>query len=302
MDRKQTLKLAALTWLLGFAVVSAAMAEDYEILLTRPAPVGQKVQISGTARDSEKTVLSGAVSRTTENIQDVRLKAVQEVLEVDSMKRPCKVRLVIDTLVLKSNDKEAELLAKGTKVLATAGKEGTVFEVDGKPVGKEVDQGLSLLLSVDGNSKRPTDDEMFGSKTRRRVGEHWPVNGPNLAASLRVKGMDIRNEDVAGTITLKEVVKDGRGVSLLLAMKMDMRSLKMPGAEGLSIENASGTVTVSVLVPVDPAKGILKESQDGSRTIRAKGLSKDGKEILVESVGKTRHAIEYTYPASSKQE
>jgi flavin-binding protein dodecin len=302
MDRKQTLKLAAAILLAGFVLLSTAMADDYEILLTRPAPVGQKVQISGTARDSEKTVLSGAVSRTTENVQDVRLKAVLEVLEVDNTKRPCKVRLVIDTLVLKNNGKEAELLAKGTKVLARSGEKGTVFEVDGKPVGKEVDQGLSLLLSVDGNSKRPTDDEMFGSKTRRRVGEHWPVNSQSLAASLRVKGMDIRNEDVAGTITLKEVVKDGRGTSLLLTMKMDMRNLKMPGAEGLSVENASGTVTISVLVPVDPAKGILKESQEGSRTIRAKGFSQDGMEIAVESVGKARHAIEYTYPASSKQE
>jgi hypothetical protein len=302
MDRKQTLKLAAAILLAGFVLLSTAVAEDYEILLTRPSKPGQKVQISGTARDSEKTVLSGAVSRTTENVQDVRLKAVLEVLEVDNTKRPCKACLVIDTLVLKSNGKEADLLAKGTRVVATSGEKGTVFEVDGKPVSKEIDQGLSLLLSLDGNSKRPTDDEMFGSKTRRKVGEHWPVNSPSLAASLRVKGMDIRNEDVAGTITLKEVVKDGRGASLLLAMKMDMRNLKMPGAEGLSIENASGTVTVSVLVPVDPAKGILKESQDGSRTIQAKGLSKDGKEIAVESVGKTRHAIEYTYPASSKQE
>jgi hypothetical protein len=302
MDRKQTLKLAAVTWLLGFAVVFPAMAEDYEILLTRPSKPGQKVQISGTARDSEKTVLSGGFSRTTENTQDVRLKAVEEVLEVDNMKRPCKACLVIDTLVLKSNGKEAEFLAKGTRVLATSAEKGTVFEVDGKAVSKEVDQGLSLLFSLDGNSKRPTDDEMFGSKTRRRVGEHWPVNSPSLAASLRVKGMDIRNEDVAGTITLKEVVKDGRGISLLLTMKMDMRNLKMPGAEGLSIENASGTVTGFVLVPVDPAKGMLKESQEGSRTVRAKGFSQDGKEIAVESVGKARHAIEYTYPASSKQE
>jgi hypothetical protein len=205
-------------------------------------------------------------------------------------------------LVLKSNGKESEPLAKGTRVLATAGEKGTVFEVDGKPVGKDVDQGLSLFLSLDGNSKRPTDDEMFGSKIRRRVGEHWPVNSQSLAASLRVRGMDIRNEDVAGTITLKEVVKDGRGISLLLAMKIDMRNLKMPGAAGLSIENASGTVAGSVLMPVDPAKGMLKESQETSRTIRAKGFSQDGKEITVDSVGKAGHAIEYTYPASSKQE
>jgi len=302
MDRKQTLKLAAVTWLLGFAVLSPAMAEDYEILLTRPSKPGQKVQISGTARDSEKTVLSGGFSRTTETIHEVRLKALQEVLEVDAIKRSSKVSLTIETLVLKANGKESTLLPKGAKVLATAGKEGAVFEVGGKPASQNVKRALSLLISLDGNSRKPTDDEMYGSKARKRVGEVWAVNKENLAASLREDGMEIRKEDVSGAVKLEGMTAKDTTPSLLMSMRIDLNNLKMPEPEGLTIKKASSTITGTVLVPVDTTKGILRESQEASRTIRAKGLSQDGKEILVESVGMASHTIEYAYPASSRQE
>jgi hypothetical protein len=300
MDRKQTLKLAPAILLAGFVLLSTAMAEDYQILWTRPSHTGQKIQIAGTASDSEKTVLSGAVSRTEEKAYEVGLKALEEVLEVDVAKRPCKASLVIDKFVMKNNDAETELLPKGAKILATAGEEKTVFEMDGKPVDARVNQALSLLIALDGNSKKPTDDEMYGSKARRKVGERWPVHKESLISSLRAQGMDVRAEDVAGTVTLRKAIKEKEGKSLLLTMKLDLRNLKMPDSQGFTVKSASSTVEGIMLAPTDIDRGILTEFQKATRTIEGKGLSKDGKEISVESVGTAGHVVKYTYPAKAK--
>jgi hypothetical protein len=84
MDRNRTPKFASAVLLFGLVLLSTAMAaEDYQIAWTRPNHPGQKIHIKASAGKGDRTVLSGAVSQTTELIYEVRLTADEEILEVD---------------------------------------------------------------------------------------------------------------------------------------------------------------------------------------------------------------------------
>jgi hypothetical protein len=206
----------------------------------------------------------------------------------------------VDKFTIKREGKESELLPTGTKISAKSGEEGTVFESDGKPLDAKVSEALSLVITLDGGSQKPTDDDMYGSVTRRKVGERWSVHKGALITSLHAEGMDVRAEDVAGTMTLAQVLEQKEGKPMALTMKLRLQNLKMPSNEGLDVKEASSVVEGLMEAPTDVTKGPLKESQRAVRTIHATKMSKEGKEIAISSTGAAYHTIEYSYPAKSK--
>ena len=248
-------KMALIAIMAASSFVALA-GEDYTILLTRPEKVGDKMNISATGESSNtQTVTAGGqVVKNLKNEYSVALEGVVTVLKVDTLKRSVESNLEVSKLTKtdKATGKTVELLSKGTVVHARANGKKDEFLVDGKPLPPETQAALNMFIKFPKNDA--TDNDVFGTKEKKKVGDSWPINKKRIAQDLTKEKINVKPEDVSGKTTLEKVVEVDGEKCLVLSAWMKIENVKFAAFPGMKVKKGDMKADFSGNFPVDPAK------------------------------------------------
>jgi acyl-CoA hydrolase len=281
-----------------FLSISAhtAVASDYEIRLHRPMRVGEKFHILSTGSNAEKTVITvgGNLVRDDRENFEASFESVVKVLATDRNGKPTKESIT----VLRCEKTEAfdwkSLLPKGTVVIASLKEKDEVFEIDDKPVSREVHDLLAFFVTL--SKGEATDDEIFGTRQRKQVGESWDINAELAARDLDDLHLGVRKENVAGKTTLEKVFKAGGTDCLLVSAEVTVNKFAPPLPPGLSMESSLLRASISAKFPVDTTAQPHEGTMGVSVTFAARGKPEPNAPEVVIDGSFERHITEKVEP------
>ena len=261
------------TFTLGSLIVLVAAsvaAQDYAIKMHQPLKVGQRFKCTVVASEStENTLTSGErVLKKDKEERSVEMESEATVLAVDAKGRPTKESHTIVKLL--QGAKKEPVLAAGTKVVASRPGKKTEFEIGGAPAPDAVAKALDLAVEI--SSGGPTDDEIFGTTERKKVGDRWPLNEAlalkDANEELGDAGLSVAS--VQGATTLQKVTKSD-GVDVL-HLAGNMIAKMSPAAKGpFTAADATMNATFTGAIPVDLTKTVREEGATMTMVIKASG-------------------------------
>jgi hypothetical protein len=233
----------------GLVFCAEARGQDYPIKLHRPFKVGDKfrVEATGASKQTSSVTVDGEVVKS-ENIDfSAAYEAEETVLEVDEKGRATQLSIKISKLTRTEGDKTEEIAEQGTVVIAARPAKKKLFEISGRPADAKTVKTLDLFITVGGQG--PTDDEIFGTAERKKVGDTWGVDVKKAEADFQ-ESAGGRLEDLVGTVKLDSVDKQAAGevekISALLTAKFIP-----PFPPGVTLDDSSLELKTSGAYPVD---------------------------------------------------
>jgi len=181
--------------------------DTYTVRLSRRDRRGDKdviERVSGRLVNDSTKYEGVAEPIERETISGYRLVADFKVLDADDAGNSLSEALTIRswTATEEYDDAESPVLPRGAKVVARAGSEKTQYTVDGAKPNKRVLRHLESVLSLSPADKVVHNDDVFGSKERRKIGETWPINREKAAELYSDDQSIARPQDISGTVTL----------------------------------------------------------------------------------------------------
>lgn len=268
-----------------------AAAQSYEIVLSRPARAGATHRVVASGYEAEKTTLSagGEVLQQKGDELTVEITASVTVLETDASGRSIRSRLTIEKSSAKMGEAAAPVLAPGSEVVMYLKGNDTVFAVAGTPVGEDVAKALSVVFSISGSKE--TDDDIFGTREKKKVGDTWSINPELAAGSLSETGMVVGKEAMKGGATLKDVIKVGQEECLEIEAWLDinMVGVELPG--GFVVREGALHAKFGGAFPTNKALARMGERKEMALRMRATGRPDANRPELtveVERVGKVQ--------------
>jgi len=232
----------------------AAPAADYVVRLARPAEAGEKRLAVGSLESDDHLsgTKAGAPSdqRQTATIHYV---VATEILAVSPRGNALRAILTVRRLTKESGGTTLELAKPGAVVSARLVGRERVFELAGARLAPDLQTALAAALPLRADDE-PTDDDLFGTTQRRRVGESWPANA-ELFARFGAASVTFDPKDVAGTVTLVAVKPVHGEPCLEVRWKVEAwhGTFRAGLPLGFSGAASSMSVTGSALVPAAPA-------------------------------------------------
>jgi hypothetical protein len=286
------LTMAAVLTVAGLALAAAA---DYAIQLNRPMKAGDTYHISATGKESVKEVTSidGKAQPDSVREESITIDGSVKVLEVDKNGQPSKISMTVERCLIKQGAEEKPL-AKGTVVTGSVKDGKDVFEIDGKPAG-DLDDILGLLFTL--GKGEASDDEIFGTKDRKKVGDSWAINSALAAKDLQKDDFKAAPDDIKGTVTVEKAVKSGDTDCLQMKGEVTVSRFDMSLPPSMKVEKGAVHLTMVSLLPIDTSKGMQEQTMDLSMTVALKGKpQEDGPELATELTATRTCKISYSYP------
>jgi len=220
--------MKAVLALSSLILLSAASlpADDYIIKMHQPLKAGQRYKLTAAGSDSTAEFLSSgpeSAKRQTEEIK-VEMESVVTVLAVNANGLPKKESHTIVKFL--HGTKKTPLIPAGTKVVTSLSGKKTLFEVGGRPANIAENKHLSLVAQL--SSDGPTDDDIYGSRARKKTGESWPINSTlatrYLDSTLAPAGLKVAS--LSGKTIFQKVLQDG-GTNVF-HMRIDLKATANP--------------------------------------------------------------------------
>ena len=199
-----TLWLALFCFCTGLPPVSA---QEYDIRMDRPVRAGEKFRMTakGTAEEKSLIKMGDELVRDDRENFAIDFEATMTVLEVDLRQRPTKAQFVVSKCIKTEAYDQRPLIPPGAVVVAAVKDRESVFTVNGEPAGREAGQALDLVITL--SKGGATDDEIFGTRSRKKVGDRWGINAELAAKELsdlkfKVTREALRGYDLADFVSL----------------------------------------------------------------------------------------------------
>ncbi|HEX5221606.1 MAG TPA: hypothetical protein VFZ59_18725 [Verrucomicrobiae bacterium] len=259
----------ALGSLIAFIAVSAT-GQDYAIKMQQPLKVGQRYKFTAVASEaSDNSMTSGSrVLKEEKEELSVEMESEVTVLAVDAKGRATKQSHRIIKLLQGAEKKP--VLAAGTKVIASRSDQKKEFEIGGAPAPVAVAKVLNLAVEITPGG--PTDDEIFGTKERKKVGDQWPLNEAlalqGAKEILAASGATVRS--VKGTTTLQKVTNEG-GVEIIHLVGNVTTTLSPAPKGQFTFTDSTMNASFSGAFPSDFSKSARKEGETMSLEFKASG-------------------------------
>lgn len=279
--------------LLGALVHGAGCA--HVVRLNRPERVGDRVALrgEGTLRGTVEVRVDGAVVEQKEETLEVSLEGVATVQEVDGRAMATRTAFLVERSSGGQGSERHEILPAGTTVVAESVGGKSSFTVGGAPVAPDASQALGLVLSTH-EPGRPNDDDVFGTREPRRVGESWPIDArtaaEDLAKSVGGSAGDLR---VNGATTLLGTRTESGEACLEIEGRMSVGGVRIPLPPGFSVEEADTQVIFHGLVPADPDARHRRGGRIAmTLSVRAAGRTPDGKAVQMSIRQERRSSVQ----------
>ena len=186
----------------------------FAIHMHRVSKVGQKFRLAVKA--SMQLVIERHVGDRSEKEKeafDTDFAGVVTVLKTTKGGGKKKVVIVVEKFMITEEGFKFEGLPKGTRLIASLKDREVVFaealegQEEGKPLAEGIEfDALQQVISLD-NEGDVTDDDIFGSKEKRKVGDKWPVNKGKAIEDFRKDDIVIFADRFKGETKLAGVVK-----------------------------------------------------------------------------------------------
>ena len=248
-----SLKLAGLF----FALLLGGQVQDYAIRLERPTTVGSRYRLSATGREVLRTKIT-AGDKTLHDSEEgftFEFAADATVLEVTPKGRATRKSFTVISAKLTEGGVSKPILPAGAIVVALVQEGRLTFQSDGKTVEPQVAKALGSVITLPVSPA--DDDDIFGSRVRRKAGESWGVNLDAVMTLLKSIGGEARREDVTGSVMLEKV----EGNHLFLRGSMRVGKVLMPLPVGFTAEAGELRVQFSGRFPTENSDGSVDEKQ-----------------------------------------
>ncbi|MEY2491678.1 MAG: hypothetical protein QOH24_629 [Verrucomicrobiota bacterium] len=248
---------AVLLLIVGFSSPLLAQ-QDYEIRLNRSLKPGNRFEVSARGRHLREIRISPAHEplQETKDAFEVEYAATRKVLEVDEAGRSTKVADIIQQLSVIRAGNHTELAQHGASLVAFVQGTKKIFEIDGQRVDDQTEKALQVVIDV--STGGPSDDEVFGTRARKKIGESWSMNKP-LAVEDVAKRFSIELRDLAGEVRLESVTHESTGdvLKIVCRFKGDARPLL---STAITSSRGPFEATWSTKIPVDPSLARTEDS------------------------------------------
>jgi hypothetical protein len=294
---RAALALASLLALVTiFGSASAASAQDYEIKLTRSFKVGQMYRLSATTH--KIVILNQLGGSGADNKRDEFygvLEANAKVQAVNMQGSPTSLMLTISKCIKKVGDTEKILAGRDAIVIASVKGDRSTFTIDGKPADQDTTMVLGMMVPL--GSSHPSEDDIYGTKQRVKVGDRWTPNTALMASDLAADSPGLKKEDVTGNVTLAKVSKVGGTDVMEVTAEANIGNVHPPAQKGVTVDKASVRTRYAAKVPVDPTKGPIEMSRESLQTslARVRAVAK-ADEKTIEFSQEEMTTVTFTYP------
>lgn len=282
------------------AVAFAAAEETYEIRFSRPVKPGSTWKVRVVATGKRVMTMKAGEETIGEQAEEfsVEFESQVTVMEVDANGESVKETHTVSKCVKTEDGEDKVLLQPGTVLLAGVEDSEEVFEINGQRVSDEIADVLDLIISLSTNET--TDDDVFGSEKRRKVGESWEVNREAMAADLNEDDMAVKPENISGTATLVEVVEYEGKQCLKLQSDLFVEGFSVEMLTGLEITQSRMEGFFGGYFPTDNVSMPSGTNMWMKMRITAKGRpNPDGPEVTVEMRGELAREVR-TYTVIEK--
>jgi hypothetical protein len=252
------------------------------------------VSVKGRQHKKERMSMGARVVTDTDATVDVEVTALAEVLAVDAKSQGTRMAYTIERAQQTANAQTTELLARG-RVVVVEHRDGRArYTVDGEKPPKEIEEALGIVISAH-EPNSATDDDIFGTKERKRVGDEWGINAEAAARDFTSRGVKIEPANIAGSTKLVNA-KTHEGTKVLeLTGKLKIRDLALPLPAGAQVEKSNVEALFWGLFPTD-AKSTRRVAESMLlKTAFAVRMKKPdtGEEVLVEALVEQGHQAKF---------
>ncbi|MBI4657895.1 MAG: hypothetical protein HY735_03440 [Verrucomicrobia bacterium] len=259
--------------LLLFALSSAvaAMGAEYKIQLQRRATAGQQFLLSARFQETHKAAISAGGRALPEQRTDfiVEVDSFLKILETDPKGRVLRASCTISNCVRVEGTYKRELLPPKTVVMVSSEAGRAKHLVDGKSPDSEV--ARTLALTIDFSGSEPSDDEIFGTNTPKKIGESWDIHTEPMVLLFRRQNLNISAADIQGRTTLEQISRIDNVDCLDLAAKVYIKKFRPNVPQGMRVKTTFGAFRFWGKFPLDLALAPLEENMETSFEHSAQG-------------------------------
>jgi hypothetical protein len=289
--------------LLAIGVIALAAnpvyAQKYPIRISSRDAVGQKTSITSSASVVEQMSMSqgGRVVQTQAMQYQVSFEGRAEVLAVDMKERAYRVAYTVDKFTKTENGITTDVFKPGTVIVTDGSQErDKQIAVRNGSIDNDARETAGLVLPAHPPDS-VGDDDVFGTKEPKGIGDKWPINSVAAAEDLKRSGIASAST-LTGTVSVESKgTVDGKEC-LNLAAELNADGIVVNnGPPGFVPETGNMRATFRGCIPTDPAVTSRKEEAElvgrfrvrGSAGTRGEGIS-----LEVTSTRKTESLITQT--------
>ena len=233
----------------------------FRIALVRTARVGDTVRLRHVTRDLRDTRVTkaGRLVDRKSYARRVTLEAIVETLAVAADGRATKRRYRVQRLEADTQKAPRVIVPKGTEIVITQapGKQG-VLSASGLNLSKEDQQALDAVLPT--SMSETTEQQVFGSREPRAIGESWAVDVERARAMLDETGIRPRRPPRGSTRVLEQRDVGGEPCLMVLA-RMELDGFALAEMEpDARIEQSSLRMRATTALPLDLARPPREQS------------------------------------------
>jgi hypothetical protein len=272
-----------------------AASADYEIKLVREGAVGSsfRVNATGSSEEAVETTVDGQTTPVKSEKYSVEIVVVCEVLAKATPEHGAKNKLIVEKMNMTQQDQTEKLLEAGTEVIEERISGATQFSVGGKPVAEKVAKAFAAVGFSMKDFGSANDDDIFGTKGRKKVGDSWPINSTAAANDFSKDVFPVKPENISGSTAVKELVTVGNQKCLVISATMAMRDLLPPAPQGLEAQPGEANAVFSGIFPVDVTKIYTQETGSLDLKVVYSG-SQAGKKVLVQLTHKASYTSKFS--------
>jgi hypothetical protein len=257
-------------------VAAADEAEGYEVRIERSSKAGDRYKMSAKVTvDSEtKTTVEGGESEEVKVNASCRLLAEYTAVAVTKRGAPKEVRLKVLEAECMEDGKKASFFKAGDVIHMHVEDDEYVTEINGEEPDSVQSEVLDALIYLS-DEDDATEDEMFGTKEKVKVGAQWKMNREALVADWARDGFEgLKVEDMEGGTSFSEMTEIGGKPALRLkgAFKIEAKDVTMPSLpEGMKAKRYMVSVTDELDSPVDVTSVDARVKMDYKSETEAEG-------------------------------
>jgi hypothetical protein len=245
--------LALFFW--GILCCANSNGQDYEIRLHRALNAGAKYRIVASGQAFERIDLFAGGKQVNQKEEGISfdLDATATALAVDPLGRPIHYTLLIEKLLASPDGGNRVTLERGTVITGRLEGQRVVLTVGDTPIDALAAKIIGILIPTP--TTTGTDDDVFGTRERKKVGDTWPINAEAAARYLsELLKSGIHDSNIKGETTLSRAGVGAAGEVVMIGgtFSIDGFSLTLPEGEKI----LKGRMNASYLgqLPTDPRR------------------------------------------------
>jgi hypothetical protein len=244
-----------LTLFLGILCWTNSNAQDYEIRLHRALNAGAKYRIVASGQAFERIGLFTGGKQFDQKEEDISfdLDATATALAVDSLGRPTHYTLTIEKFVVSPEGGNRLTLERGTVITGRLEGQRVVLTTGDTPLNALAAKTIGILLPAP--TSKGTDDDVFGTRERKKVGDTWPINAEAAARYLgEMLKTGINSSNIKGETTLARAGTGAAGEVVMINSTFSMDGFSTTLPDGGKILKGQMNASYLGQLPTDPRR------------------------------------------------